>query len=78
MINLLMGLTPIKISTYFFTSQIGMLPGTILYINAGVQLSEIESTKDLLSLDIIFSLILLGFFPLLVRQILSWYRRKKN
>lgn len=78
MINLLMGLTNIKIPTYFFVSQAGMLAGTIIYVNAGVQLSEIQSTKDILSLDIILSFALLGIFPLLVKRILTWYRNKKN
>jgi uncharacterized membrane protein YdjX (TVP38/TMEM64 family) len=78
MINLLMGLTNIKIPTYFFVSQAGMLAGTIIYVNAGVQLSEIQSTKDILSPDIILSFALLGIFPLLVKRILTWYRNKKN
>jgi uncharacterized membrane protein YdjX (TVP38/TMEM64 family) len=78
MINLLMGLTNIKIPTYFFVSQAGMLAGTLIYINAGVQLSEIQSTRDILSPDIIFSFALLGIFPLLVKRILTWYRNKKN
>lgn len=70
MINLLMGLTPIKISTYFFTSQLGMLAGTIIYVNAGVQLSQIESTKDIVSQDIIISLMLLGLFPIAIKKLL--------
>lgn len=78
MINLLMGLTSIKTPTYFFVSQAGMLAGTLIYVNAGVQLSEIESTKDILSPDIILSFTLLGIFPLLVKRILTWYRNKKN
>ncbi|TNF27923.1 MAG: TVP38/TMEM64 family protein [Deltaproteobacteria bacterium] len=71
MINLLMGLTPIKIPTYFFTSQLGMLAGSIIYVNAGVQLSQIESTKDIISPDIIISLMLLGLFPLIVKKLLK-------
>ncbi len=70
MINLLMGLTPIRISTYFFASQLGMLAGTAIYVNAGVQLSQIKSTSDIVSLDILVSLMLLGFFPLIVKKLL--------
>jgi uncharacterized membrane protein YdjX (TVP38/TMEM64 family) len=71
MINLLMGLTSIKTPTYFFASQLGMLAGTIIYVNAGVQLSQIESTKDIISPGIIISLVLLGLFPLIVKKLLK-------
>lgn len=76
MINLLMGLTPIKATKYFWVSLVGMLPGSLLYVNAGVQLSEIETTSDIISPDIIVSLILLGVFPLAVKKGLDWYKNR--
>jgi len=76
MINLLMGLTPIKVSKYFWVSQLGMLPGSLIYVNAGVQLSEIKTTSDIISPDIIVSFVLLGAFPLAVKKVLDWYKNK--
>jgi uncharacterized membrane protein YdjX (TVP38/TMEM64 family) len=70
-INLVMGLTPIKTIPFFFVSQIGMLAGTIVFVNAGTQLAQIESLSGILSPKIIFSFVLLGIFPLLASQIFS-------
>ena len=76
-INLVMGLTPMKTRSFFLVSQIGMLTGTIVFINAGTQLSKIESVRDILSPTIIFSFILLGIFPLLTKRILSFYKSRR-
>jgi uncharacterized membrane protein YdjX (TVP38/TMEM64 family) len=76
LINLLMGLTPISFWTYFFVSQISMLPGTAIYVNAGTQLSEINSTKDILSPELILSFVLLGFFPILIKKTMSFIKKK--
>jgi uncharacterized membrane protein YdjX (TVP38/TMEM64 family) len=70
-INLVMGLTPIKTRTYFFVSQIGMLAGTAIYINAGLQISQIDSLKGILSLHLMGSFVLLGIFPLIAKKIVS-------
>ena len=76
-INLVMGLTKMTTGLFFIVSQIGMLPATMLYVNAGVQLGLIQSTHDILSYKLIGSLALLGFFPLLVKRVVNNQRAKK-
>jgi len=75
-INLLMGLTPIKTVTYFFVSQLGMLAGTVVYVYAGTRLSEIDSLKGILSPELIFAFILIGIFPLLIKKLMPILKRK--
>ena len=77
-INLLMGLTKIKVLTFFIVSQIGMLAGTLVYVNAGTQLAEIESTADILSVELLLSFALLGIFPLIAKKIVDIVRDGKN
>ena len=69
MINLLMGLTPIKARTFYWVSQVGMLAGTLVYVNAGTQLAQLESLSGILSPGLILSFVLLGIFPLLARKV---------
>ncbi|GAB2192043.1 bifunctional TVP38/TMEM64 family protein/FAD-dependent oxidoreductase [Sessilibacter sp. MAH1] len=71
LVNLLMGLTPIKTITYYWVSQIGMLAGTAIYVNAGTQLAQIESAGDILSTELFISFFLLGIFPLIAKAIVS-------
>lgn len=70
-INLVMGLTPIRVATFFVVSQIGMLPGTLVYVNAGTQLANINSLSGILSPGLIFSFVLLGIFPFIAKKILA-------
>lgn len=76
-INLLMGLTKMPIKRYYLFSQLGMLPGTILYVNAGTQLSEIQSLQGILSPTVIGSLLLLGLFPLMTKFIVTKIQQRK-
>ena len=76
LINLAIALTPIKAWTFYWISQVGMLPGTAVYVNAGKQLGEIDKVGEILSWDIILSFALLGIFPLAVKKIMSLYRKK--
>lgn len=76
-INLAMGLTSIRITTFYLVSQIGMLPATMVFINAGTQLASITSPKDILSLNIILSFALLGIFPLIAKRFIQYLRRQK-
>ncbi len=76
-INLVMGLTPMKTLSFFLVSQIGMLAGTIVFVNAGTQLAQIESLSGILSAEIIFSFVLLGIFPLLARKLVSFFKGRK-
>ncbi len=73
-INLVMGLTPMKTMQFFFVSQVGMLAGTIVFVNAGTQLAQIESLGGILSAEIIFSFVLLGIFPLLAKKMVAVYK----
>ncbi len=74
MINLLMGLTAIKTRTFFWVSQLGMLAGTIVYVNAGTQLGKITSLSDILSPGLVFSFVLLGLFPLLAKTVINRFK----
>jgi len=70
-INLAMGLTRIKISTYYWVSQLGMLPATIVFVNAGKELGKLETLAGILSPSLIFSFVLLGLFPITVKKIMA-------
>lgn len=74
-INILMGMTPIKTVVYAIASWAGMLPATIIYVNAGTQLSKLESLSGILSPPIIFSFVLLATFPFIARKLLSLIRK---
>ncbi len=71
LINLLMGLTPIKASRFYLVSQIGMLPGTAVYLNAGTQLATIDSLSGIVSPGVLISFALLGLFPLIAKWIMA-------
>ena len=75
-INLVMGLTPLRTVTFFWVSQLGMLPGTLVYVNAGSELGKIQTIDDILSPTLIISFVLLGIFPLLVKKILAGIQAK--
>ncbi|MFH2129311.1 MAG: FAD-dependent oxidoreductase [bacterium] len=68
LINLTMGLTPIKLVKYYLVSQVGMLPGTIVYVFAGTQLAQIDSLQGILSPGLLAAFTLLGLFPLVAKK----------
>ncbi|MGZ5008206.1 MAG: dihydrolipoyl dehydrogenase [Methylobacter sp.] len=76
-INLAMGLTNLKAKTYYWVSQIGMLAGTVVYVNAGTQLGKLESLSGILSPGLIGSFALLGIFPLLANKIVEAIKSNK-
>ena len=76
-INLVMGVTSIKTLTYYVVSQVGMLIGTAVYVNAGTQLAEIEAVSDIASRDLILSFVLLGIFPIIAKLILNLIKQKR-
>lgn len=78
LINLLMGLTPIRTVQYFFISQLGMLPGTIVYVNAGTELAKIDSLKGILSPSLMLSFALLGLFPIAAKKLIAVLKNKKD
>jgi pyruvate/2-oxoglutarate dehydrogenase complex dihydrolipoamide dehydrogenase (E3) component/uncharacterized membrane protein YdjX (TVP38/TMEM64 family) len=77
MINLVMGLTRMRTLTFYWVSQIGMLLGTIVYVNAGTQLARIESARGILSPGLIASFVILGIFPLIAKKILDGIKARK-
>ena len=77
-INLVMGLTPIRTTRFYLVSQIGMLPGTLVYVNAGTQLAQIDSLKGILSPGLLLSFALLGVFPLLAKKGVALINRKRK
>jgi len=76
-INLVMALTPIRTLTFFFVSQAGMLAGTIVYVNAGTQLAQIESLGGILSPELIGAFVLLGIFPFIARAVVNFIKRRR-
>jgi uncharacterized membrane protein YdjX (TVP38/TMEM64 family) len=77
-INLLMGLTRIKTRTFFWVSQLGMLPATIVFVNAGTQISRIESTSGLLSPTLIASFVALALFHWAAKAIVALVKRSRG
>ena len=77
LINLLMGLTRMKAFTFYWVSQVGMLAGTLVYVNAGTQLARLESLQGILSPALLGSFVLLGIFPLIARRIVEAVQKRK-
>lgn len=78
LINLLMGLTPLSIGRFYLFSQIGMLPGTAVYLNAGTQLAQIDSLGGIVSPSVLISFALLGLFPVLMKWVMNFVERRRN
>lgn len=76
-INLLMGLTTIRVRTFYWVSQIGMLAGTVVYVNAGTQLAQLTSVSGILSPGLLMSFALLGVFPWLARRFVSHLQQRR-
>jgi uncharacterized membrane protein YdjX (TVP38/TMEM64 family) len=74
MINVLMGLTPISIIKYYIISQLGMIFGTLIYVNAGVQLSQVDSISSIMSPGLVSSFVLLGLLPILAKKLNSYIK----
>lgn len=77
LVNLLMGLTGIGAARYYLVSQIGMLPGTAVFVNAGTQLASLRSAAGILSPALWLSFLLLGLFPLIAKAIVGVLQRRK-
>ncbi|MEO6974373.1 MAG: FAD-dependent oxidoreductase [Gallionella sp.] len=77
LINLLMGLTPIRTRTFYWVSQVGMLAGTLVFVNAGTQLAQLQSLSGILSPVMMFSFVLLGIFPLAAKKLTEWLKRRR-
>ena len=77
LVNLLMGLTPIRTLSYYGVSQVGMLAGTLVYVNAGTQLAQIDSLAGIVSPGLLLSFALLGVFPLLAKKFLGFVHSRR-
>ena len=77
LINLVMGLTPLKTWTFYWVSQLGMLVGTAVYVNAGTQLAQIQSLGDVASPGLLGAFALLGIFPIIAKKVIDGLRARK-
>jgi len=77
LINLGMGLTKLPTRTYWWVSQIGMLPGTLVYVNAGRELGQLDSLAGILSPGLLGAFVLLGLLPLVSRKLLDMFKARK-
>jgi pyruvate/2-oxoglutarate dehydrogenase complex dihydrolipoamide dehydrogenase (E3) component/uncharacterized membrane protein YdjX (TVP38/TMEM64 family) len=77
LINLLLGLTQMRVWTFFWVSQLGMLAGTVVYVNAGTQLAQLSSLKGILSPGLLGAFVLLGIFPLIARKLVDWVKARR-
>jgi pyruvate/2-oxoglutarate dehydrogenase complex dihydrolipoamide dehydrogenase (E3) component/uncharacterized membrane protein YdjX (TVP38/TMEM64 family) len=78
LINLAMGLTPLRAATFYWVSQLGMLAGTAVYVNAGTQLAQLESGTGIYSPGIILSFALFGLFPLAAKKLLAIVKERQT
>ncbi|KAF0101173.1 MAG: mercuric reductase, partial [Hyphomonadaceae bacterium] len=78
LINLLMGLTKLKTWTFYWVSQVGMLLGTIVYVNAGTQLAQLDSMAGILSPNLIISFAILGMFPWFAKVLMAQLRKART
>ena len=77
LINLVFGLTKMPLKNFYWVSQIGMLPGTLVFVNAGRELAKVDSLSGILSPGLIISFVLLGIFPITAKKLIAFYRSKK-
>lgn len=77
-INLVMGLTTMKLRTFFIASQLGMLAPTIVFVNAGRELAKIDSLAGILSPSLIASFAMIGLLPITAKKSVEWWRRKRS
>ncbi|MCV3764732.1 FAD-dependent oxidoreductase [Rhizobium sp. TRM95796] len=77
LVNLLMGLTPIKTRTFYWVSQLGMLPATLVYVNAGTQIARLTDLAGILSPGLIGSFVLLALFPWLAKIAVGLWQRRR-
>ena len=77
LVNLLMGLTPIRTFSYYWISQLGMLAGTLVYINAGTELAKVSSLSGIVSPALVFSFVLLGVFPVGAKKFINFLQARR-
>ena len=78
LINLIMGVLPISLFRFYYISQLGMLPATVIYVNAGSEISKINNINDVMSFTLIVSFILVATLPLLIKLAINYVAKLKN
>lgn len=78
LVNMLMGLTAFRTWPFMYISWIGMLPGTMAYVNAGTQIAALDSLNSVLSPRLILSFAILGLFPLVLKWCVRWAKNRKG
>ena len=78
LINLIMGVLPISLFRFYYISQLGMLPATVIYINAGSEISKVNNINDVMSFTLIVSFILVATLPLLIKFVINYVTKLKN
>jgi uncharacterized membrane protein YdjX (TVP38/TMEM64 family) len=73
-----MGVTKMPLGTFYWVSQLGMLAGTMVYVNAGKEFARIDSLKGILSPGLLVSFALLGIFPIAVKKLLTLYKKRRR
>jgi uncharacterized membrane protein YdjX (TVP38/TMEM64 family) len=77
-VNLVMGVTKLPVFTFYWVSQIGMFAGTIVFVNAGTQISQLQSVNDILSPNLLISFALLGIFPIAAKKLIELIKKYKK
>ena len=77
LINLLLGLTAMRARTFYWVSQLGMLAGTLVFVNAGTQLAQLKSLSGILSPGLLLSFALLGVFPMIANKFIQWLHGRR-
>ena len=78
LINLIMGVLPISLFRFYYISQLGMLPATVIYIDAGSEISKVNNINDVMSFTLIVSFILVATLPLLIKLAINYVTKLKN
>ena len=78
LINLIMGVLPISLFRFYYISQLGMLPATVIYVNAGSEISKVNNINDVMSFTLIVSFILVATLPLLIKFVINYVTKLKN
>ena len=78
LINLIMGVLPISLFRFYYISQLGMLPATVIYVNAGSEISKVNSINDIMSFTLIVSFILVAILPILIKFLMNYFTKLNN
>ncbi len=78
LINLIMGVLPISLFRFYYISQLGMIPATVIYVNAGSEISRVNNINDVMSFTLIMSFILVATLPLLIKFAINYVEKLKN